>query len=247
MTVDLDPGRFKRAMLAYARASGEYRRRIAETLSEIHNIIDKHGDRVYVACSGGKDSLVLLHLAARVKPDVKVFHWDHGPYLMPRLFEDEILRAIRAVAPRARLRVETSKRLWEPDARWDYKRWYRAFWQVVDEMVRNEWSVVLLGLRGEEGVARRLRVETPCREARGGIECYPLREWTWRDVWAYIFEHGIPYPSPYDEKCPLQGWDRCRLVTFFDEEFAHLEGNLDSVLFWRYKHVNSYQKHLLRR
>ena len=234
--MDLDPGSFRRAMLAYARGSPAYRRLVASTLGELRELLERHGDEAYVAYSGGKDSLVLLHLAARVRPEVRVFHWDHGPWLMPREVEEEILEAARRVAPGARLRVETSRRLWEEAARWDHKRWYRAFWATLERLASEGWRVALLGIRRGESVSRRLRAGRQCRETRVQVECYPLRYWGWRDVWAYIFEHGLPYPRVYDELCPVVGWDRCRLVTFFDEEFRHLEGNIHGVIFWRWRH-----------
>jgi len=234
---DLNPERFRRAMLAYAKASPDYRRRIKRSLIEIENIIEKHGDSTYVACSGGKDSIVLLHLAARIKPTIKVFHWDHGPYLMPRPIEEEIHRIIRSIAPRARLRVETSPVLNSPDARWDYMRWYRSFHGRLEQLRKEGWSVALLGLRREESITRSFKAKAMCRRGNHGLECYPLREWTWRDIWAYIMEHNLPYPSTYDLYCPLLGWDKCRLVTFHDEEFKHLGTNIDGVLMWRYKNT----------
>ena len=68
----------------------------------------------------------------------------------------------------------------------------------------------------------------------GQETCYPLRRGGWRDVWAYIFEHSLPYPRLYDEQCPLVGWDRCRLVTLWDEEFRHL-GPVDGAVAWKWK------------
>ena len=233
---DQDPEGFMRAARAYARGSPGYRRLVAATLAELRELFQRYGDEAYVSYSGGKDSLVLLHLAARVKPDVKVFHWDHGPWLMPREVEREILEAARRVAPRARLRVETGRRLWEEAARWEPQRWYRSFWATVERLAGEGWGVALLGIRRGESVSRRLRAAQPCRETRIQVECYPLRDWSWRDVWAYIAEHSLPYPRVYDVVCPVVGWDKCRLVTFFDEEFKHLQGNLHGVLFWRWKH-----------
>ena len=39
----------------------------------IKEAVDEYGDQVAVACSWGKDSMVLLHLALQVKPDIPVF------------------------------------------------------------------------------------------------------------------------------------------------------------------------------
>ena len=43
----------------------------------------------YIAFSGGKDSLCVLHLLLKQNPCIMVFHWDYGRY-MPRFLEEEI-------------------------------------------------------------------------------------------------------------------------------------------------------------
>ena len=61
------------------------------------DIIRSHyiSKKSYVSCSGGKDSLVLTHLCLKVDPNIIVFHWDHGSYLMPREVEKEEIKAKR--------------------------------------------------------------------------------------------------------------------------------------------------------
>ncbi|MCE7745773.1 MAG: phosphoadenosine phosphosulfate reductase family protein, partial [Candidatus Heimdallarchaeota archaeon] len=39
----------------------------------ISDAIKEHGDKVEVACSFGKDSMVVVHLALQVKPDIRIF------------------------------------------------------------------------------------------------------------------------------------------------------------------------------
>jgi len=47
-------------------------------LNFIKKIIERHGDKVYVSCSFGKDSLTILYLARQIKPDIKVVHANTG-------------------------------------------------------------------------------------------------------------------------------------------------------------------------
>jgi len=229
------PEEARRAFTVWAE-SREHRRLVAETLAEIRRILEEHPG-AYVSYSGGKDSIVLLHLAARVKPGLRVFHWDHGPYLMPREVEAEILSIAKIIAPRAGLRVYTAPGLWREEARWDYQYWYRAFHAKLEELARQGWEPALIGLRAEESTRRRLRTRDPCKRGNHGLECYPLRKWSHRDIWAYIFTHNLPYPRVYNQYCPLLGWDRCRLVTFHDEEFRHLGTNLDGIIMWYNKNI----------
>jgi 3'-phosphoadenosine 5'-phosphosulfate sulfotransferase (PAPS reductase)/FAD synthetase len=51
----------------------------------------------YVAFSGGKDSTCMLHLVLQQKPDIMVYHWDYGPYLMPRDVEKSCCGYVEAV------------------------------------------------------------------------------------------------------------------------------------------------------
>jgi len=68
-------------------------------------------------------------------------------------------------------------------------------------------------------------------------EIWPLGNWTWLDVWSYIFSYKLPYVSLYNHYAPLVGWDKVRLVTLFDPEFDKLgASNVDSFLMWRFKH-----------
>ena len=68
------------------------------------------------------------------------------------------------------------------------------------------------------------------------MEVHPIYNFTWRDVWAYVFRHNVPVPSIYIRYAKLLGWDRVRLVTFFDREFEKYGApQIDSVLSWRWR------------
>jgi len=44
----------------------------------IREAIKRHGDRLAVACSFGKDSIAVLHMALKIKPDIKVIFENTG-------------------------------------------------------------------------------------------------------------------------------------------------------------------------
>ena len=77
------------------------------------------------------------------------------------------------------------------------------------------WEYQFVGLRKEEGCKRSATI----REHKRKGEVYPLEDWRWLDVWAYIVSHGLPYPAVYDRYASLVGYEYARLVTFFDMEF----------------------------
>jgi 3'-phosphoadenosine 5'-phosphosulfate sulfotransferase (PAPS reductase)/FAD synthetase len=201
----------------------EYLEKVTETRVAIYEITRKN--KCYVAFSGGKDSTVLLHLTLQCQSDVPVFHWDYGIF-MPRVFETEIQEnAVKLGAKN----VMVEQRL---STREDCKFGYQGFFGATHKfMVTKGLEAALIGLRREESNKRKAKI----REGRKG-ECYPLADWTYRDVWAYIVSNGLPYPKVYDIYGPLLGWDKARFVTFFDGEFEKFGSPyLDGFFFPQYR------------
>jgi 3'-phosphoadenosine 5'-phosphosulfate sulfotransferase (PAPS reductase)/FAD synthetase len=174
--------------------------------------------RCVVCYSGGKDSTVLLHLALQINRDVDVWHWDHGSWLMPRSIESQIIQNARVLGvdiQRGQLSLGRSTLLESETIRRDWSVWYRAMWGTLSRVRRERgWERQLVGLRSEEGKKRAAKI----RQGPEG-EAYPLAAWTWRDTWAYIIAKGLPYLHVYDRYARLLGYDKARLVTFFDMEF----------------------------
>ena len=184
-----------------------------------------------VSVSGGKDSMSMLHIVVSMcRGDVDVFHWDHGAALMPRQVEEEILRNIGAVAPKARLIVRRYSLGGSERARVDWRPWYDEFFATLEGL---GYRHHVLGIRAEESSRRRGRGRVVDRGR--WVEVHPIYHFTWRDVWAYIFKHGVPVPRIYYLYAQHVGWDRARLTTFHDKEFEKYGNQIDSVLMWREK------------
>jgi 3'-phosphoadenosine 5'-phosphosulfate sulfotransferase (PAPS reductase)/FAD synthetase len=207
--------------------------RVEDKVSEVAEFASRFLDDGLVSVSGGKDSMVMLHIiVTRCRPDIVVFHWDHGPWLMPRAVEEEIKRNIATVAPKAKLIVEAYSFGYRPEARVDWRPWYEAFFSTLRKL---GYKYHLLGIRAEESSRRRARGRVVGRKR--WVEVHPTYDFTWRDVWAYIFKHGVPVPSVYYQYARLLGWDRARLTTFFDMEMQRYgQPQVDTVLSWRWRH-----------
>jgi 3'-phosphoadenosine 5'-phosphosulfate sulfotransferase (PAPS reductase)/FAD synthetase len=231
---------WKEYFLLYSDTS-EYKERIQEARNIIRDELD---DRSYVSCSGGKDSLVLLYLCAQQNPRVHVFHWDHGYYLMPRKIEEEIQHAMQKIAPKAQFHIEVFS-FGEEDrrSRWEYLRWYKSFYGTLSTKFVNKYNLdkAFLGLRAEESSKRKIRTLQQIKKKKERKryfqeEVYPIKDLTWRDVWACIVKNDLPYPSVYDRYAALLGYDAARLVTFHDFEFGKFgSDNIDGWIEWQTK------------
>lgn len=211
----------------------EHKAKAEETRQIIAKALTTH-QKPYVAFSGGKDSTCMLHLVLQQKPDIMVYHWDYGPYLMPRDVEKEVIEIAKKIGTQ-NLVVDTSRLYTSREAT---GIWYREFFgRVIKELCQQGYDLVFVGIRKHESLKRKRRVERG-KKLTVIDECWPLQNWTWQDVWAYIFSNNLPYHSVYDKYAPIVGWDNARFVTFFDPEFDKIgASNLDGVLMWRWRNM----------
>lgn len=195
----------------------EYQAKVSASFETIKRHVSK--GKCMVAFSGGKDSTVMLHLALQIDPEIQVFHWDQGPQLMPRDVQEEVLANARSLGAK-NLIVESWSGSEAEDMRVNPEKWRTAHmihYLVLNRIRRQQgWNFQFVGLRKEEGCKR----TAICKHPRRG-EVYPLADWTYLDVWAYIVSHGLPYPRAYDMYAPLLGWNQARFVNFFSMRFEN--------------------------
>ncbi len=217
--------------------TSEYREKVREAKGIINKALRQYTNP-YVSYSGGKDSLCLLHLVLQEQNDVDIWHWDYGDTLMPRSIEKEILKNAREIGAK---NIIIKKRGDNKHAREDYKFGYRHFFISLIQLKKEKgWDLGFIGIRKEES----LRRERQYSHFFDKQSCYPILNFTWKDVWAYIVSNGISYPSIYDKYSKIYGWDKVRLVTFFDPEFDKFgSSNVDGVLMpeFRFEPLTRYQ------
>jgi len=230
----LEVEKAKRLFILWAETE-RFEQKVAEAKQIIESALARY-NKPYVAFSGGKDSTVMLHLVLQYKPDVMVFLWDYGKYLLPRKIFKEILN-IADTLKAHNLRIETTNAYLLLKDKAHNIKGSVLLEHIIPSLKNIEgYDCVFVGLREEESLKRRRRMH-----AQKNITCipevWPLATWRWLDIWAYIFKHNLPYISIYNLYGPLVGWDKARFVSFFDHDFDHLgASNVDSFLMWKFKH-----------
>jgi len=204
----------------------------------IASAIDDH-TLPYVSFSGGKDSTVTLHLVLSHLPEIMVYHWWTGSRMMPDDLEAEVVANARAMGA-VNLRVETSERYNDPNvSEHDKERLFKSEYlaQAVPRLRREGYDLGFVGIRAEESKKRAFRIAD---DGAGWFmdSCYPVGTWTYRDIWAYIVAHNLPYPSTYDLQIPIVGPKRARFGSFFvAKHAAYGTESLDGVALWRWKNA----------
>jgi len=201
------------AYLAHA-ATPAHRRRVAAAMNMIIS-----APNAVVSTSWGKDSVVLLHLAAVVRPTIAVIN---ARYPNPAERFDDMDRVRDAMLARAdmadvRYAEVATPGEWEmyeragggfaeavtPEQREAARWWKQNFTQAMGAAMRAAGGdAVALGLRAEESHARRMNVATHGRDytRKDGLRVVlPIANWSGRDVWAYLVSRDLPWLRIYDE------------------------------------------------
>ncbi len=198
-------GRLRARLPVYRRRVDRAGRRIAEHAP---------AGRSAVMFSGGKDSMVLLHLAAEVQPGIPAFFIDDGAQTAWTYQAVEAMRA-RGYALET---LETARTLWEfwrIVGQWGYEgpekwegEWHWGQDQLrrllIDEpaerIMARGYDVQLLGLRAAESHGRKMNARVRgavYRKQSGQTIVAPLLDWEGDDVFAYLTEHDLPISQQY--------------------------------------------------
>lgn len=205
-----------------------YQQRVDQAEQWIHRLFDRYNNPC-LNYSGGKDSLVLLHLVAAAcgYDDVDVFHFDNGVLRVPgseTFVEDSVNRIGGTLFFRGSEAADSPQMLTEEG------HGYKGFWGWYRRLQNQQgWDLRLLGIRAEESGKRRDRVDPdsdiPMTRQEEFTAAFPIHHFTTTDIWSYIVEHDLAYHEIYDKQADLYGGieaDGNRLVTIYDSEFDSL-------------------------
>lgn len=193
----------------------------------------------YLAFSGGKDSLAVLHLAHQLDPNIPVVFFDGGlefpetyTYLAD-LTETWNLNLDVIRSTRSALSIMIDNGSWNhhshPTSHTD------LFTQLIEEPSRQAHTRHghgrLWGVRADESAGRRImfttainRGDTPgaCTRTDGIVTYNPTWHFTTHQIWAYLTRHNVPVNPVYAKLRHLGAPETmCRVSQIIDA--AHLE------------------------
>jgi len=211
--------------LSHARSS-RYEKRVVSAQNIIHDALTAL-KRPYVSFSGGKDSLVILHLIRKESPDIPVLYVDQGMEY-PDTYDY----------------VGKIQKEWDLNLTWEYPE--MNLWELYDKggflnpdkptdpLIRKRFSNTVfydpikhfsdrinadgffMGLRADESHDRKLNYLTrgfAYKKADGLTAVQPIADWSVKDVWAYITSNELPYNPIYD-KTKFEERNKLRVAPF---------------------------------
>ena len=152
-----------------------------------------------VSSSFGAQAAVMLHLMSRQTPDIPVIVIDTG-YLFPETYQfiDELtdrlslnLQVYRPAVSAAWQEARHGKR-WEHGVsgleHYNRDNKVEPMERALDELAVGTWFA---GLRRDQSASR---ANTPFVDSSGErYKVHPIADWSDRDVYRYLQEHGLPY------------------------------------------------------
>lgn len=174
------------------------------------------GDDLALSSSFGADSAVMLHLATRVKPDIKIITLDTG-FLFPETirWRDELAEKLklnlciyRPAVPAAEFVAEHGQ-MWRsnPDSCCAFNK-REPFSRAKRELGTKCW---MTGIRRDQSAMRKSAAIVQ-RDNLGLMKLCPIAKWTAKDVHFYLMENKLPY-HPLREQgylsigcCPEEGF-----------------------------------------
>lgn len=176
--------------------------------------VQRFGSALTLACSfGGISGMVLLDMAVKIDPDIRVFYLDTG-FLFPETYalRDEVERryGIKPLAFRPALSAEAQA------ARYGEALWLRdpdkccAIRKVgPNRQALEGMQAWIAGLRRDQSGTRRQIRAVEWDNKFNLYKISPLWDWTEEMVWIYLEVEGIPYNRLHEQGYPSLGCTNC--------------------------------------
>jgi phosphoadenosine phosphosulfate reductase len=175
------------------------------------------GDRIAIASSFGAEDVVLIDMAVRIDPEVKIFTLDTG-----RLHQ-ETYDVMDKIRERYNINIEVCFPDKNKVQEMVKKHGLNPFYESTDlrklccrirkiepllEKLK-DLDAWICGLRQEQAVTRFEIKKVENDHLNNIIKINPLEDWTEEDVWEYIRKNDVPYNKLHDIDFPSIGCAPC--------------------------------------
>ncbi len=174
---------------------------------------ESFGDEVAISSAFGAEGMVLIDMASRVCKDFRLFTID-TEFLFPETYslidrieqkyEIKIERVFSSLSPEEQERVH-GRALWErdPDRCCNLRK--------VEPLRRklSELAAWITSIRRDQTSFRQGAHKIEWDAKFGLVKVNPIADWSSKQVWRYLHEHGVPYNSLHDQNYPSIGCTHC--------------------------------------
>jgi phosphoadenosine phosphosulfate reductase len=181
----------------------------------VRRVLDEHPGPACVTSSFQTDCMALVHMITRHRPDIPVLFLDTGYH-----FAETYAYRDRMAAEMHLNLVNLLPRLTVPEQETQFGILYQSApdqcckMRKVEPLFRGleQYDVWFTALRREQSPTRANLKAVDHFPLPGGkvlTKVSPLADWTNRDVWAYLKQHGIPPLPLYDQGFTSIGCEPC--------------------------------------
>lgn len=180
--------------------------------------LERFHPRIALASSLQAEEMVILDMAWKITPAVRVFTLDTG-----RLHE-ETYTVMERIREKYGITVESYFPNREAVEALEREKGFYSFRRSVEERkfccgirkveplgrALNGLDAWITGLRREQAVTRTMTRKVEADKGHGGIiKVNPLTDWSGKQVWDYIRAHNVPYNALHDLGYPSIGCAPC--------------------------------------
>ena len=171
------------------------------------------GNGVAISSAFGAEGMVLIDMASRIRKDFRLFTID-TEFLFPETdnlmdqieqkYQLKIERAFSLLSPEEQQRAHGAA-LWtsDPDQCCNLRK--------IEPLRRklNELSAWITSIRRDQTSFRQSAAKIEWDAKFGLVKINPIADWSSKQVWRYLVEHGVPYNALHDQNYPSIGCTHC--------------------------------------
>ncbi|HYM60785.1 MAG TPA: phosphoadenylyl-sulfate reductase [Thermoanaerobaculia bacterium] len=175
--------------------------------------VEQYGHDIAIASSFGAEDVVLIDLAAKLAPGIRVFTLDTD-FLFPETYEliETIERRYGISVERTRSKLTPEQQagahgeaLWKSDP--DLCCRLRKVEPLTDMLTG--LSAWITGIRRDQAPTRANAQKIEWDVRFGLMKLNPIAEWKWDELWTYIRANDVPYNPLHDRNYPSIGCTHC--------------------------------------